>query len=85
MTKLVFFFFQKIIQLPFSYGHLCILFTVGSIINELIKNNQNNISEKGGVRNSKIWSFGNTMKKLTTAVSCFAAIRGMLILEKWSD
>ena len=39
----------------------------------------------GGVRNSKIWSFGNTMKKLTTAVSCFAAIRGMLILEKWSD
>lgn len=47
------------------------MFTVGSIINKLIKYNQNDISENGGERNSKICPFGNAMKKLTIVIIDF--------------
>lgn len=47
---------------------LCIIFTVGSITNKLIKYSQNDISRNGGVRSSKIWPFTKATTKMTKTV-----------------
>lgn len=68
------------------------MFTVRSIINKLVEYNQNNISENGSTRNSKICPFIKAVEKLTKIVRInfiefktnknLVTIRRVLILEQ---
>ena len=46
----------------------CIIFTVGSLTNKVIKYNQNDIHGNGEARNSKICPFIKAMRKPTKTV-----------------